>query len=76
MPVFRPSNGTWYLPGTKIDLKGARFGQAGDIPADYDGDGKSDMAVYRSGIWYIQQTSTGFKGFCLWVAPSDYANSA
>jgi hypothetical protein len=39
-------------------------GQAGDKPqpADYDGDGKADFAVFRpvSGAWYIQQSRDGF----------------
>lgn len=59
--VFRPSNGTWYIlnslnGGARIQ----QFGLAGDVPvaADYDGDGLSDVAVYRAGIWYRFRSST------------------
>ncbi len=27
---------------------------------DFDGDGKSDISVYRNGIWYVQRTTAGF----------------
>jgi hypothetical protein len=31
------------------------------LPADYDGDGKADVAVHyaASGLWYVRRSSTG-----------------
>jgi hypothetical protein len=59
--VWRPSNGFWYiLRSEDILFYGFPWGTSGDIPApgDYDGDGKYDAAVFRSGTWYVNR-STG-----------------
>ncbi len=41
-----------------------QFGEATDktVPADYDGDGKADVAVFRpsNGVWYLLGSTTGF----------------
>jgi len=63
--VFRPSNGTWYLQRSRDGLTGIQFGISTDkpVPADYDGDGKDDIAVYRNGIWYIQRSMLGLVAY-------------
>ncbi|MFN2394019.1 MAG: VCBS repeat-containing protein, partial [Pyrinomonadaceae bacterium] len=42
------------------------FGLGTDIPtpADYDGDGKTDISFFRqsNGTWYLQQSTSGFTG--------------
>ena len=72
--VFRPQTGVWYIKlssgiyGGSVqfplyrDFYIQQFGKAGDVPApaDYDGDGKADLAVYRpeTGVWYVKPTNT------------------
>lgn len=49
--VYRPSNGTWYIRDGATNYRGVQFGISTDkiVPADYDGDGKTDIAVFRDG---------------------------
>ena len=58
--VYRPSNGTWYIsPSSEEDsanlaapedFRGVQWGLPTDrqTPADFDGDGKTDVAVWRA----------------------------
>jgi hypothetical protein len=33
------------------------------VAADYDGDGRTDPAVYRDGNWFILNSGSGFSAF-------------
>ena len=41
------------------------------MPADYDCDGKADVAVYRDGTWYILRSSDGVQVAVGWGAAGD-----
>jgi hypothetical protein len=78
LAVFRPSNGVYYLAATPdYAASSVRFGARGDvpIPADWTGDGKSDIALYRpsTSTFYIRGYNgirSGAKGDV--PAPADY----
>jgi len=51
---------------SKNGFSAVQFGANGDLPVtgDFDGDNKSDIAVFRppNGGWYLLQTTNGFNG--------------
>ncbi len=62
-------------------LHGVKFGQDGDLPVqgDYNGDGRADVAVYRSSTsyWYIDDPAIDYYFFKWGLAddipvPADY----
>ena len=71
LAVYRAATGEWLISrSTSISFDGAiPFGApaasgTGDrpVPADFDGDGKADLAIYRgaTGQWFIFGSLTGF----------------
>ena len=60
--IYRPDTGTWWvLNSSDGSYTTTNWGISSDkiVPADYDGDGRFDKAVYRDGTWYVLRTSTG-----------------
>lgn len=87
--VFRPSTGTFYIVRSATDTMFIeQFGQNGDdatVAGDYSGDGRADLAVYRSGataadqsFWYWKEIGIGGFQTISWgqggdfPAPGDY----
>jgi hypothetical protein len=58
--VVRETDGalTWFVSNQGGQVTTA-WGQRGDrlVPADYDGDGRTDLAVWRAGTFYVQPSS-------------------
>jgi hypothetical protein len=67
LAVWRPSNGYWYVMGGAAGSQQVFFpwGMDGDQPAqgDFDGDGKTDFAVFRpssSTFWIYKSSDNSF----------------
>ena len=69
---------TWYIrKSSDGGLIAASFGVTGDdlnVQNDYDGDGKTDIAVWRNstGIFYILRSSDYGVSGVAWGAPNDF----
>src|SRR6476659_8710359 len=67
--------GAWYAAHSSGGATTTSFGVSTDVDvmADYDGDGKADVAVWRpsNGLWYILQSSTGTVRVTSWGMNGD-----
>ena len=68
--VFRPTmvGGTWYVMQSSTGrTDGGPLGVPSDkiVPADYDGDGRTDIAQFNSstGTWYLNRSQAGYISF-------------
>ena len=61
--VYSPGLGVWTISGSFIGVRSTKFGIPSDkpVPADYDGDGYDDIAVFRAsvGTWYSLRSGSG-----------------
>ncbi|MCS6875163.1 MAG: CHRD domain-containing protein [Pyrinomonadaceae bacterium] len=72
LAVFRPWNSTWYFRNG-IGYEAVRLGQPGDkiVAGDFDGDGRTDAAVFRNGIWQIRRSYDGSQMNIQWGLSTD-----
>ncbi|HEX8564478.1 MAG TPA: hypothetical protein VF648_02330 [Pyrinomonadaceae bacterium] len=63
--VFRPSDKIWYVLRSNQGLLAYWFAAPMDkfAPADYDGDWRTDIGVFRDGIWNWRNSTNGSESF-------------
>lgn len=73
--IGSPTVGNWWILGSRSGVMVTKWGDALDdafVPADYDGDGSVDLAVYRDGQdWFIRRSSDGALSYARFGAGTD-----
>ena len=73
LAIYRRSTGTWWwIRSSDNVVEAARWGEPTEpipvledipVPADYDGDGKTDLAIWRRGTYWILGSQNGVSVF-------------
>jgi hypothetical protein len=76
--VFRATDGTWWIRNSHTGaISVVRFGLPGDVPVqgDYDGDGRTDLAVARDTpngkVWYVRNSFDNTYTILQWGVTGD-----
>lgn len=61
--IYRPSNGYWYLNQSTAGVALIPWGLPNDRPiaTRYDSDGRTDVTIFRDGVWH---SNTSAQGHC------------
>ena len=64
-PVDGNNDGT-----ARCDIGAVEYGAGSIAPVDFDGDGISDIGIYRVGMWFVLRSSDGGLTAVDWGGPS------